>query len=77
MAATRRWLEAASQLSPERGSQFTQSIAGDGMGAVAMKKGFSTTKAGERRSRLHAEKCRIEKDRSRTARARVLERRNR
>ena len=33
MAATRRWLETASQLESERGSHFTQSQAGDGMGS--------------------------------------------
>ncbi|CAL6420783.1 unnamed protein product [Bathycoccus prasinos] len=40
MAATRRWLEAASQLESERGSQFTQSIAGDGMGSSSDEEGF-------------------------------------
>ncbi|CAL6410241.1 unnamed protein product [Bathycoccus prasinos] len=40
MAATRRWLEAASQLESERGSQFTQSVAGDGMGSSSDEEGF-------------------------------------
>ena len=67
MAATRRWLEAASQLESERGSQFTQSVAGDGMGSSSDEEGFFDDEDERRRSRLHAEKCRIEKDRSRTA----------
>jgi hypothetical protein len=40
MAATRRWLEAASQLESERGSQFTQSVAGDGMGSSSDEEGL-------------------------------------